>query len=202
MRRKSARLLLAFVLLTKGSLTWQHPAGQTQGRASRNVIYFQDEYPVVTRVAGGEDSEIPSGVAAIHGGNREADGVHPLPAPPVVIPDKVNSRPSREQILWERIAQLRRQNIQAEQQRKTVSFPNTGGVNIAVDDGEIEGLFQLCGDFLERCANNKGSVGTASHRHTLSHPRPVRDQGPHRHGHFHSNFFTSALPGNFPIWPG
>ncbi|XP_064094248.1 uncharacterized protein LOC135206724 [Macrobrachium nipponense] len=200
MRRKSARLLLAFVLLTKGSLTWQHPAGQTQRRASRNVIYFQDEYPVVTRVAGGEDSEIPSGVAAIHGGSRQSDGVHPLPTPPIVIPDKVNT-PNREQILWDRIAQLRRQNIQAQQQRRPVSFPDPG-VNIAVEDNNLARLFQLCGEFLERCANNEGSVGAAGHRHTLLHDRPVRDQGPHRHGHFHSNFFTPSVRGNFPIWPG
>ncbi|XP_068205789.1 uncharacterized protein [Palaemon carinicauda] len=199
MRSTSARILFAFILLSKSSVSWQYPTAQSQRRPPRDIIFPNDPTLTLTgtRVAGGENSQSPSGVAAIFGGSRGPDGIHSLPAPPIVIPREVKPRPNREELILQNLEKFRKA---ANSQRTSVGRPSAPVIrpgSFVVNDGDLVRFFQNCGEFLERCQG--ANIPTGSHSHV--HNRPVRNDG-FQSGHVHSPFSRPSLPGNIPIWPG
>ncbi|XP_068205787.1 uncharacterized protein [Palaemon carinicauda] len=113
--------------------------------------------------------------------------------PPVVVLDRVNQTPSRKQLLWDRIAELRERNRRlphpfatnwpygtVSQTRDNPVGQARPGATIASDDQTLQTTFTRCGQFLGRCQGNiPGHLHSHHHSHH-SHPSNRRPVG-HTH---------------------
>ncbi|XP_064094243.1 uncharacterized protein LOC135206723 [Macrobrachium nipponense] len=134
-------------------------------------------------------SNVPSVASIIDSPNQRAQG-----RPPVVVLDRVNQPPTREQILWRKIAELRAQNrnnptapVSQTRGNPVASAPAPGrppgghphphsrpdgftltqsGGTIVINDQDLASTFDRCGQYLEHCLGHvPGHIHGHQHHH-------------------------------------